>query len=281
MVVGPTASGKTELAILLAQKFGGEIVNADSVQVYTHFDIGSGKPTGEELARAPHHLLSVVDPSVQLEASRYAEMAEQAVSDIRGRNRIPIVCGGSFLWVKALVWGLAPMPGANPAVRAEHTLIAESQGRAALHAQLQLIDPVAAARLSPNDFVRVSRALEVFAVSGKTMTELQSEHGFREQKYKARFIAADRADAELDERIAKRTTHWLQTGWIDEVKHLVDLGYENTRAMQSVGYREVLSYIRGQIPESELAPTIVRATRVFVRRQRTWIRDLPIHYVKI
>ena len=281
MVVGPTASGKTELAIRLAESHGGEVVGADSVQIYTGFDIGSGKPTPEELARAPHHLVGVADPLEPIEARRFAEMAEAAIADIRGRGKVPIVCGGTFLWVKALVWGLAPMPGADPAIRAEHERLAETEGRAALHARLAAVDPESAARLSPNDLVRVSRALEVLALSGKTMSAWQKEHGFREARHRAQLVGVRRAPEELDARIARRTEVWLAGGWIEEVRGLVDRGYGAARAMGSVGYREVLAHVRGELPERELAAAVVRSTRVFVRRQRTWLRDLPVTYVTL
>lgn len=281
VVVGPTASGKTELALRLAEAHGGEIVGADSVQIYRGFDIGSGKPTAEERARAPHHLIDFADPLEPIEAQRFADLAEEAIVAIRARGKVPIVCGGTFLWVKALVWGLAPMPAADPAIRAEHQRIAETEGRAALHARLAAIDPASAERLAPNDLVRVSRAIEVHALSGRTMSEWQSEHGFRSPRHRARFVGAARTPAELDERIARRTSMWLENGWIEEVRALVARGYGDTRPMRSVGYREVLAFVEGALPEAELRDAVVRSTRVFVRRQRTWLRDQPITYVTL
>lgn len=281
VVVGPTASGKTELAIRLAERFGGEVVGADSVQIYAGFDIGSGKPGPAELARAPHHLIGVADPLVPVEAQQFTEMAEAAIAAIRARGRVPIVCGGTFLWVKALVWGLAPMPGADPALRAEHARLAETEGRAALHARLAEVDPASAARLAPNDLVRVSRALEVLALSGKTMSAWQEEHGFREARHGARLAGVHRSREELDERIARRVEAWLAGGWVEEVRGLVARGCRDARAMGSVGYREVLAFVEGRLPEAELAPAVVRSTRVLVRRQRTWLRDLPVEYVSM
>lgn len=281
VIVGPTASGKTELALRLAERFGGEVVGADSVQIYEGFDIGSGKPTAEELARARHHLVGVADPLVPIEARRFAELAEAAIGDVRGRGRVPIVCGGTFLWVKALVWGLAPMPGADAGIRAEHARIAEAEGRAGLHARLAAVDPESAARLAPNDLVRVSRALEVLELSGKTMSAWQKEHGFREVRHRARLVGVRRPPEELDARIARRTEAWLAGGWVEEVRGLVGRGCGGARAMGSVGYREVLAYVRGELAEGELAGAIVRSTRVFVRRQRTWLRDQAVTYVTL
>jgi len=281
VVVGPTASGKTELALRLAETHHGEIVSADSVQIYRAFDIGSGKPTAAERARAPHHLLDVADPLDPVEAQRFADLAQAAISDIRARGKRPIVCGGTFLWVKALVWGLAPMPAGSPELRAEHARLAETAGRAALHARLAAVDPESAARLAPNDLVRVSRALEVLALSGKPMSAWQKDHGFREARHRARLVAPHRAPEELDARIARRTEAWLAGGWIDEVRALVARGYGSARAMGSVGYREVRAHLDGTLSRSELRDAVVRSTRVFARRQRTWLREQPITYVNV
>lgn len=280
-VVGPTASGKTELALRLAEACGGEIVGADSVQIYRAFDVGSGKPTAAERARAPHHLIDIADPLDPIEAQRFATLAEEAIALVRSRGKVPIVCGGTFLWVKALLWGLAPMPPASPDLRAEHARIAGAEGRAALHARLAEVDPESAARLAPNDLVRVSRALEVLALSGKTMSAWQREHGFREARHKARLVAAKLSPEELDARIEARVTAWLAAGWVDEVRALLAAGYGAARPMGAVGYREVRAYVQGELAEGDLAAAIVRSTRVFARRQRTWLRDQAVTYVRL
>ncbi|XXU17337.1 tRNA (adenosine(37)-N6)-dimethylallyltransferase MiaA [Sorangium sp. So ce861] len=281
VVVGPTASGKTELAIRLAERFGGEVVSADSVQIYREFDLGSGKPTPAERARAPHHLIDAADPLEAIDAQRFAELAEAAIGGIRGRGRVPIVCGGTFLWVKALLFGLSPAPPADPEVRARHREIAEAEGRAALHARLAEVDPASAARLAPNDLVRVSRALEIYERSGRTQSAWHADHGFRERRHAARLLAVHRDRAELDRRIEARVAGWLEHGWVDEVRSLLARGYGGARAMGSVGYREVREHLEGGLPAAELAPAIVRSTRVFVRRQRTWLRDQPVAYVTL
>jgi tRNA dimethylallyltransferase len=279
VIVGPTASGKTDLAIELAEGFGGEVVGADSVQIYRAFDIGSGKPTAAERARAPHHLVDLFDPLDTIDAQRYAELATGAIASIRARGRVPIVCGGAFLWVKALVWGLAKLPPASPEVRAAHEVVVREGGRAALHARLAEVDPEGAARLSPNDYVRVSRALEVYELSGRPQSAWHAEHSFRAAQYNARLIGVDRGREELDRRIELRTKTWLEEGWIDEVRSLIERGYRDARAMGSVGYKQVLDHVEGRLAREELLGTIVRATRVFVRRQRTWLRDQPVTYV--
>jgi tRNA dimethylallyltransferase len=279
VVVGPTASGKTELAVRLAERFGGEVVSADSVQVYRRFDVGSGKPTADERRRAPHHLVDVADPLETFDASRFAQMADEVIADIRARGRVPVVCGGTFLWVRALLHGLAPAPPADAEVRARHAAIVEAEGRAALHARLAAVDPESAARLAPNDFVRVSRALEIWETSGKPQSAWFAEHGFRTERYRARMLGVRREREELDERIAARLARFLASGWVDEVRALVADGFGEARGMGSVGYKQVKEHVEGRLDAAELEDAIVRATRVFVRRQRTWLRDQTVCWV--
>jgi tRNA dimethylallyltransferase len=276
-VVGPTASGKTALAIALASALNGEVVNADSVQVYRYFDIGSGKPSPEELARVPHHLMSVLEPLEDIDAAGWAERAQAVILDIEARGKRPIICGGSFLWVRALLFGLAAAPSADGAIRATHKTIAENEGREKLHQLLAQIDPVCAARLAPNDFVRVSRALEVHQLTGIPMSQWQAEHGFRQPKRPYRLIGIQREREALNERIHLRVNQMLQQGFVEEVRHLCDLGYGQARAMASVGYREVKNALdQGPIDETQLLDQIAQKTRVFARRQRTWLRDEPV-----
>lgn len=282
VVVGPTATGKTELAVELAERLGGEIVSADSVQVYRAFVAGTGKPSTAERARAEHHLIDVVDPLEPVDAARFAELAEAALADIRARGKRPIVCGGTFLWVRALVFGLAAAPPADPAIRARHRALVDAEGRPALHAALAAVDPVAAARLSPNDFVRVSRALEVYELTGAPLSELQASHGFKTPRHRARLLGVRRDPAELDERIAARVRAMLRAGWVDEVRALLDAGYATARAMGSVGYRQIHDAIRtgASLDDDALFDPIRRATRIFARRQRTWLRDEDVEWLE-
>lgn len=280
VVVGPTAAGKTEFAVRLAEALDGEIIGADSVQVYRHFDVGTGKPTAAERARAPHHAIDVADPLDVFDAARWAALAEGAIADIRGRGKRPILSGGTFLWIRALLFGLAPAPPANEAVRARHRDKVRTHGRASLHAELEAADPEAAMRLAPNDFVRVSRALEVYELTGRPMSAWHAEHGFRQARHAARLIGVWRDRAELDRRIAARTRAMLDAGWLDEVRRLIALGYADTRPMGSVGYRQLRAALgRETLDVSALTDEVVRATRVFARRQRTWLRDQPVEWV--
>lgn len=281
VVVGPTASGKSELALRLAEGSGGEIVNADSVQVYRYFDIGSAKPSSAELARVPHHLVDVVEPTAPLDAGQWCALADAAINDIVARGRTPIVCGGTFLWVKALLYGLAPAPPADPAVRERHRQLADADGRAALHRELEAVDPASAARLNPNDFVRVSRALEVFELTGRPLSAFQAEHGFSAPRYAARLVGVARERDAMDQRIGERTRAMFQAGWVDEVRELLRRGFGDTRPMLSVGYRQIAEALKSPAPLelAELELSVYRATRVFARRQRTWLRDQPVEWL--
>jgi tRNA dimethylallyltransferase len=280
-VVGPTASGKTELAHELARRSGGELVSADSVQIYRYFDIGSGKPSTSERALVPYHLIDCIEPEQAMDAGRFAELALSAVREIAARGRRPIVVGGTFLWVRALIYGLAPAPPADPALRARHRERAESEGRQALHDELARVDPESAARLAPNDFVRVSRALEVHELSGLPLSRWQTGHGFRAPRLAVRLIGVAREKQELDQRIQRRIEQMFELGLVDEVQALLERGFGETRAMQAVGYRQVAAALRagGAIDRGGLIESIYRATRTFVRRQRTWLRDRPVEWV--
>lgn len=278
-VVGPTASGKTELAIATCERVGGEIVSADSVQIYRGFDIGSGKPNAEERARAPHHLIDVLDPLETADAMTFAGLAERAIADIRARGKVPVLCGGTYFWVRALVIGLAPAPRADEGVRARHRAIVEERGRTALHEELAKVDPASAERLHPNDVVRVSRALEVHELSGKTMSEHHADHGFRTHRMESAMIGIATTPEVLTERITARVDAWLAHGWIEEVKELVARGYGESRAMASVGYHEVHAHLAGTLPRETLRESIVQSTRTFARKQRTWLRSAPVEWL--
>ncbi len=278
-VVGPTASGKTELAVGLAERLGGEVVSVDSVQIYRGFDIGSGKPAAAELARAPHHLVGAVDPLEPVDAARFAALAHAAIADARARGKRVVLAGGTFLWMKALLYGLAEAPSADAAVRARHTALVQAEGRPALHALLRRVDPESAERLHPNDVVRVSRALEVHELTGAKLSVWQREHSFKDARYDARLVAIRALPEELTRKIEARVAGMLAAGWRDEVRALLARGYGAARAMGAVGYREVRASLEGQLQDADLAPAIVRATRVFARRQRTWLNHEPVTWL--
>lgn len=278
-IVGPTASGKTELAIDVCARVGGEVISADSVQIYRGFDLGSGKPSLAERERAPHHVVDVLDPLETADAMTYARLAEASIADVRARGKVPVLCGGTFFWVRALVIGLAPAPSADETIRARHRAVVEERGRSALHDELARVDPISAERLHPNDTLRVSRALEVHELSGRTMSEHHAEHGFREPRMESAMIGITVTPEELTERITRRVDAWLAQGWIDEVRALVASGYGESRAMGSVGYAEVHAHVAGTLARETLRDAIVQSTRAFARKQRTWLRSAPVEWL--
>jgi tRNA dimethylallyltransferase len=281
VVVGPTASGKTELSLELARRVGGEVVSADSIQIYRYFDIGSGKPTAGERGDIPYHLIDCVEPDEAMDAARFAHLASEKLQEIAARGRQPIVAGGTFLWVRALIYGLSPAPPADGGVRERHRERALSEGRAALHAELQRVDPLSAARLSENDLVRVSRALEVHELTGVAQSHWHAGHGFRAPRFATRLIGVSRSREELDLRIRTRIEHMFEQGFAEEVRALLERGFGNARAMQSVGYRQLAGALNagGPLEQPALVEAIYRATRTFARRQRTWLRDQPVEWV--
>ncbi|HSC88591.1 MAG TPA: tRNA (adenosine(37)-N6)-dimethylallyltransferase MiaA [Polyangiaceae bacterium] len=279
VLVGPTASGKTELSLRLAEALGGEIVGADSVQIYRDFLIGAAQPTPAERARAPHHLIGELAPGDEVDANRYVALASEAIADIDARDRLPIVCGGTFLWVRALLFGLAEAPAGDETIRERHRAWAERDGRQALHAELARVDAPTAARLHPNDFIRVSRALEVYELSGRRMSDVQGEHGFRQARYDARLLGLEWPRDVYDARVAARARIMWEQGLLTEVGELLAAGHGQARAMGAVGYKQVRAALeRGPIQQAELLDEIVRATRVFARRQRTWLREQPVEW---
>jgi tRNA dimethylallyltransferase len=224
-------------------------------------------------------LIDTSDPLEPMDAAAYAAAADRAVADVRARGKLPIVCGGTFLWVRALLYGLAQAPPGDAGIRARHAAWAAGEGRSALHARLAEVDPESAERLRSNDFVRVSRALEVFEMSGRPLSAWQRDHGFRTPRFRVKLLGIRWSPEQLLARIALRTERALASGWIDEVERLVGLGYRDSRAMSSVGYRQALGFVEGKLSREELAPTIDRATKVFARRQRTWLREEPVAWL--
>ncbi|MFN8543343.1 MAG: tRNA (adenosine(37)-N6)-dimethylallyltransferase MiaA [Candidatus Binatia bacterium] len=275
-LVGPTASGKTALALALAPTLGAEVVSVDSRQVYRDMDIGTAKPTRAERAAVPHHCLDLVEPEDGFDAARFRVAASAAIADVRGRGRVPLIAGGTGLWLRVLLRGLCPAPASAPALRAELEQLAAVQGVAALHARLGGVDPIAAARLHPNDRVRVVRALEVALGTGKPLSAWQAAHRFGETPYDALVIGLAVEPDALGEWVATRARAMIAGGWLDEVRALVARGVpDDAPAWRSVGYRELRAHVRGAVDlETALAAT-VRATRRFAGRQRRWFRSEP------
>jgi tRNA dimethylallyltransferase len=270
VVSGPTAAGKTDVALDLARRFDGELVGADSVQVYRGFDVGAAKPTASELGGIAHHLIDVIDPDEAIDAARYATMADTVIADVHRRGRVPIVVGGTGLWLRALLRGLVALPEPDPMLRASLEREAETLGDAAMHERLRSIDPRAASAIHPNDRLRIVRALEVHAQTGEPLGELRARHALGAPRHDSLIVLIDRSRQEMATRMAARTQTMLDRGLLDEVRALLARWGPDVRAMGSVGYREVCAHLAGELDAAALAPAITRATHVYARRQRTW-----------
>lgn len=275
VLAGPTASGKTSTAVQLALRLGGELVGADSVQIYRGFDIGSARPTVDELQGVRHHLIGEVDAGAPLDAMAYARLADEAIADIHARGLLPIVVGGTGLWLRALARGLVALPPVDHTLRARLDAEAAAHGAPSLHARLARTDPLAAAKIHPNDQLRIVRALEVFEQTGTPLGELHAQHALGGPRYPLRMIALDRPTRELHARIDARVHAMLEAGFADEVRALIARHGETARPLQSVGYREMLEHVLRGVSLEETTLRILRSTKTYARRQRTWLKREP------
>ena len=275
VIAGPTASGKTALAVAWAERTGAEIVSADSQQVYRRFDIGTGKPSPEERARAVHHLISVVDPTDAFSAARYQQLADAAIADIHARGRPVLVVGGTGLYLRVLLRGVMPGPEADPAWRAKLAAEAQALGWPALHRRLAEVDPDSARTIAAADPVRITRALEIYAKTGGTASQARRAHGFAAQRYDARYLVLDPPRAELYAAIEARVGRMFDGGLLEEVGALAAEGLAETAPMRSVGYAQALRVVRGEWTPQQARAEVVQATRRYAKRQGTWFRKEP------
>ncbi|HHG0424819.1 TPA: tRNA (adenosine(37)-N6)-dimethylallyltransferase MiaA [Yersinia enterocolitica] len=273
-IMGPTASGKTALSIALRQRLPVELVSVDSALIYRGMDIGTAKPSAEELALAPHRLIDIRDPAESYSAADFRKDALKEMADITAAGRIPLLVGGTMLYFKALLDGLSPLPSADPQVRQRIEQQAALLGWEALHQQLAEIDPVAAARIHPNDPQRLSRALEVFFISGKTLTELTKISGETLPYRVHQFAIAPVSRELLHQRIELRFHQMLDAGFETEARALFDRGdlHTDMPAIRCVGYRQMWSYLSGEIDYDEMVYRGICATRQLAKRQMTWLR---------
>jgi tRNA dimethylallyltransferase len=282
-IAGPTASGKTAAAMAIARRHDAEIISVDSALVYRGMDIGTAKPTPDELAAVPHHLIDIRDPLQAYSAAEFVADANRLVADIEARGKLPLLVGGTMLYFKALFDGLDDMPKADPTVRAALAEEAAAQGWPALHAELVRVDPATAQRLAPNDSQRISRALEVFRVSGRPLSFFHAQGAARKSNAGAGaksfvLISLEPQDRGwLHERIAQRFDAMLAAGFIDEVKALRARGDLNRDlpSMRCVGYRQAWEALDGDYAMGELRDKGIFATRQLAKRQITWLRSMP------
>lgn len=268
-VSGPTCTGKSALAAEAASRFGGEIINGDSMQVYRYFDIGTAKPPAVSMAAVPHHLIGIAGPDEEFNAALFKDAADKTIADISARGKVPIVVGGTGLYLRALFYGLFPAQK-DEALR--ERLSAEHRADpAAFYERLKGIDPEYALRISFRDMLRAVRAMEIFLLTGRKVSELEQEHGFREPRYDICKIGLTKPREELYRRIDERVLAMLGSGLVEEVKSILARGYDpGLKPFSSIGYREVLHYLSGSIKYEDMVKDIQKNTRRYAKRQFTW-----------
>lgn len=274
-IAGPTASGKTALSVALAKRLGGEIVSCDSMQVYRGMDVGTAKPTEEEKCGVPHHLIDVADAKEPFSVADYVTLAGRAIADVHARGRVPILCGGTGLYLDALLRGGLEETEGDAACREALLAFAAREGAHALHERLRAVDPDSAMQIHENNVKRVARALEIYESTGITKTEYDRRSRERERPYDAVVVGLSYPDrAVLYGRIEKRVDVMLAEGLLAETARLYDAGVfeKNTTAAQAIGYKEILSALRGEEEMSAARERLVIATRRYAKRQLTWFR---------
>lgn len=271
VIAGPTASGKTRLAIELAERVGGEIVNADSQQVYRHFDIGTAKPSAAELARVPHHLLSCVEPTEAFHAARFAQLADAVIADLHGRGKRVVLVGGTGLYIRVLLHGVVPAPGTDGALRTELETFSDE----VLHARLMGVDPVSAQRLPVPDRVRVIRALEIHALTGEAASAHRERHAFQGDRYPFRLWVLDPPREALYAAINARAQAMFDAGLVEETRRLVEAGYRQAAPMRAVGYAQALAVLDGAMTVPQAIADVAQKTRHYAKRQWTWFKKEP------
>jgi tRNA dimethylallyltransferase len=275
-IVGPTATGKSALGMALAGELGGEIVNADALQVYRGLDIGTAKPSPADRERVPHHLIDILEPSEIYSAGEFARRAHEAIAGIRERGRVPIVVGGSGLYLRALLSGISPIPPGDPAVRQELRDRLAAEGLAGLREELARLDPPTAARLPAGDTQRILRALEVARVTGRPLSSWIAEQPFGSQAIAAIRVGLTLPRGILYDQIAGRVAWMLEVGWLEEVEGLLRRGLSpGLPAFQAIGYRQLVRHLEGDGSLEQAIAEIVRETRRFAKRQETWFRKEP------
>jgi tRNA dimethylallyltransferase len=273
IVLGATAVGKSEVALHLAESVNGEIVNADSQQVYRHMDIGTGKPSKADRERVRHHLIDIVAPNEEFNAALFRRLATESIRQIHARGRNAFVCGGTGLYLKALTRGLFEGPGHDPEVRQTLEQEIAANGVASLYQRLETIDPTVGSSIHPNDRQRIIRALEVYRLTGRPLSEWQKEHGFQENPFEIFKIGLLRKRAELYNLINLRCERMIEEGLLEEIRGLVERGFDlDLKPLRSVGYRQMGQVLRGTQSMNDAVEEMKQETRHLAKRQLTWFR---------
>ncbi len=273
VVLGTTASGKSQTALEIAYRTGACVISADSVQVYRHFDIGSAKPTREQRLATPHFLIDVADPDEDFNAGRYMRLALDEIKSLVREGRKMVVTGGTFLYVKALLYGLLEGVEGDREFRNHLAKKRDAEGVVSLHEKLQSIDPVSAGRINPNDYVRIERALEVYHATGERISDHQQRHGFSEQKFDSLKVGLLADRMKLHSAIDARVDEMIAQGWIEEVKAIKSMGYgPELKPMKSIGYKRINEFLDGRLDFKTAVEKIKIDTKRFSKRQSTWLR---------
>lgn len=274
LISGPTAVGKSAVALEIARRCNAEIINGDSLQVYRYLDIGTAKPEPAERNLLPHHLFDILDPDQPFNATDFQSRADAVIADIHARGALPLVVGGTGLYLKALLFGLCQMPKVEPEIRAELEDRLAREGSAALHAELRLRDEVTANRLAPRDKTRILRALETVLTTGKSITYFQNKHKFSAPRYNFIHVFLDLDREQLYQRINHRVELMLEKGLLAEVRGLREKGYSSElKPLQSIGYRQMFAHLAGRLSLAQAIADIQQATRRYAKRQLTWFRN--------
>jgi tRNA dimethylallyltransferase len=273
VICGPTGSGKGQLAREIARRVPGEVISADSRKIYRGFDIGTAKAPPDARREIPHHLVDVCDPDEVFTAGIFADQADAAIREIRARGKLPIVAGGTGLYIRALLFGIVDAPPRDEALRQDY-LDREARDPGCLHRRLAEVDPRAADQIPTGDLARIVRALEVFDQTGQKLSDLQAAHGFQKSRYRYIRVAPDWSREDLHERINQRVLRMMQAGWLDEVRRLREQGLSDCPAFQSVGYRQLNDHLQGKLSMEEAVQSIQAEHRRYAKRQLVWFRAI-------
>ncbi len=274
IITGPTASGKSALAVDIAERIGGQIISADSAAVYRHLDVGTAKPSAAERARVPHHLIDIIDPDQQYNAMAFVRAADAAVGEIISGGAIPIVAGGTGLYLKALIFGIFELPGSSDQ---RHTIreALDAVPTGLLREELEKVDPPSACSIGRNDRVRIIRALEIYRLTGVPKGELAAGHGFSDKRYEAITFGLSMERRLLNERIDRRVEEMLASGIVREVEGLIGMGYgPQSPGLTTIGYKEIVDHLLGKLDLDQAVSLIKRNTRRYAKRQMTWFRKM-------